>query len=105
MKKYLADIESHKEQGHYVDEEQKLVVTNHEVKIFNESTEIPQWMDITGLVKKAYNRTRISPKFMESVRNKFEDGEINYDKVQSMATKNKVIKKQREKEKKRERRS
>lgn len=40
---------------------------------------------------------------MESVRNKFEDGEINYDKLQSMATKNKVIKKQREKE--RERRS
>ena len=37
---------------------------------------------------------------MESVRNKFEDGEINYDKLQSMATKNKVIKKQREKEKK-----
>lgn len=100
VKKYLADIESHKEQGHYVDEEQKLVVTNHEVKIFNESTEIPQWMNITRLVKEAYNRTRISPKFMESVRNKFEDGEINYDKLQSMATKNEVIKKQREKEKK-----
>ncbi len=39
-------IESHKEQGHYVDEEQKLVIYEPWGQKFLTSLQIPQWMDI-----------------------------------------------------------
>ena len=103
LEKYVSDIKNYKEKGYFIVEEKKLVITDSEILIFEEYTEVPHWSNITSVVKEAYNRIRISPKFMELVKNDIERDGFNYEIIQSMAENNREKNKEielKEKEKK-----
>ena len=103
LEKYSSDLNNYKEKGYFIDEENKIVITDHEILMFREDSEVPYWDKITSLVKEAYNRSRISVKFMELVKNDIERDGFNYEIIQSMAENNREKNKEielKEKEKK-----
>ena len=68
LEKYISDLNNYKEKGYFIDEEKKIVITDREILMFREDSEVPYWDKITSLVKEAYNRIRITPQMMELVK-------------------------------------
>ena len=98
LDKYISDLNNYKEKGYFIDEEKKIVITDREILMFREDSEVPYWDKITSLVKNAYNRIRITPKFMESVKDDFENHKVNYEKLRDMAEQNRKKNEEKEKE-------
>lgn len=68
LEKYIFDLNNYKEKGYFIDKEKKIVITDREILMFREDSEVPYWDKITSLVKEAYNRIRITPQMMELVK-------------------------------------
>lgn len=98
LDKYISDLNNYKEKGYFIDEEKKIVITDREILMFREDSEVPYWAKITSLVKNAYNRIRITPKFMELVKDDFENHKVDYEKLLDMAEKNREKEEERKKE-------
>ena len=71
LEKYIFDLNNYKEKGYFIDKEKKIVITDREILMFREDSEVPYWDKITSLVKEAYNRIRITPQMMELVKKRF----------------------------------
>jgi len=98
LDKYISDLNNYKEKGYFIDEEKKIVITDRDILMFREDSEVPYWAKITSLVKNAYNRIRITPKFMGSVKDDFENHKVDYEKLLDMAEKNREKEEERKKE-------
>lgn len=98
LDKYISDLNNYKEKGYFIDEEKKIVITDREILMFREDSEVPYWAKITSLVKNAYNRIRITPKFMGLVKDDFENHKVDYEKLLDMAEKNREKEEERKKE-------
>ena len=98
LDKYISDLNNYKEKGYFIDEEKKIVITDREILMFREDSEVPYWAKITFLVKDAYNRIRITPKFMESVKDDFENHKVDYEKLRDMAEQNRKKNEEKEQE-------
>ena len=98
LDKYISDLNNYKEKGYFIDEEKKIVITDREILMFREDSEVPYWDKITSLVKDAYNRIRITPKFMGLVKDDFENHKVDYEKLLDMAEKNREKEEERKKE-------
>ena len=66
--------------------------------MFREDSEVPCWDKITSLVKNAYNRIRITPKFMGLVKDDFENHKVDYEILCEMAEQNRKKNEEKEKE-------
>lgn len=98
LDKYISDLNNYKEKGYFIDEEKKIVITDRDILMFREDSEVPYWAKITSLVKNAYNRIRITPKFMGLVKDDFENHKVDYEKLLDMAEKNSEKEEERKKE-------
>ena len=98
LDKYISDLNNYKEKGYFIDEEKKIVITDREILMFREDSEVPCWDKITSLVKNAYNRIRITPKFMELVKKDFETQTVDYKILCEMAEQNRKKNEEKEKE-------
>ena len=98
LEKYSSELNNYKEKGYFIDEEKKIVITDREILMFREDSEVPYWDKITSLVKNAYNRIRITPKFMGLVKDDFENHKVDYEKLLDMAEKNREKEEERKKE-------
>ena len=98
LEKYSSELNNYKEKGYFIDEEKKIVITDREILMFREDSEVPYWAKITSLVKNAYNRIRITPKFMGLVKDDFENHKVDYEKLLDMAEKNREKEEERKKE-------
>ena len=97
LEKYSSELNNYKEKGYFIDEEKKIVITDREILMFREDSEVPSWDKITSLVKNAYNRIRITPKFMGLVKDDFENHKVDYEKLLGMAEKNREKEEERKK--------
>ena len=98
LEKYIFDLNNYKEKGCFIDEEKKIVITDREILMFREDSEVPYWDKITSLVKDAYNRIRITPKFMGLVKDDFENHKVDYEILCEMAEQNRKKNEEKEKE-------
>lgn len=98
LDKYISDLNNYKEKGYFIDEEKKIVITDREILMFREDSEVPYWAKITFLVKDAYNRIRITPKFMGLVKDDFENHRVDYEILCEMAEQNRKKNEEKEKE-------
>lgn len=98
LEKYSSELNNYKEKGYFIDEEKKIVITDREILMFREDSEVPCWDKITSLVKNAYNRIRITPKFMELVKKDFETQTVDYKILCEMAEQNRKKNEEKEKE-------
>ena len=98
LEKYSSELNNYKEKGYFIDEEKKIVITDREILMFREDSEVPYWDKITSLVKNAYNRIRITPKFMELVKKDFETQTVDYKILCEMAEQNRKKNEEKEKE-------
>ena len=98
LDKYISDLNNYKEKGYFIDEEKKIVITDREILMFREDSEVPYWAKITSLVKDAYNRIRITPKFMGLVKDDFENHRVDYEILCEMAEQNRKKNEEKEKE-------
>lgn len=98
LEKYIFDLNNYKEKGCFIDEEKKIVITDLEILMFREDSEVPYWDKITSLVKDAYNRIRITPKFMGLVKDDFENHKVDYEILCEMAEQNRKKNEEKEKE-------
>lgn len=98
LEKYSSELNDYKEKGYFIDEEKKIVITDREILMFREDSEVPYWERITSLVKNAYNRVRITPKMMELVKKDFETQTVDYKILCEMAEQNRKKNEEKEKE-------
>lgn len=98
LEKYSSELNDYKEKGYFIDEEKKIVITDREILMFREDSEVPYWDTITSLVKNAYNRVRITPKMMELVKKDFETQTVDYKTLCEMAEQNRKKNEEKEKE-------
>lgn len=98
LEKYSSELNDYKEKGYFIDEEKKIVITDREILMFREDSEVPYWDRITSLVKNAYNRVRITPKMMELVKKDFETQTVDYKTLCEMAEQNRKKNEEKEKE-------
>lgn len=98
LEKYIFDLNNYKEKGYFIDKEKKIVITDREILMFREDSEVPYWDKITFLVKDAYNRIRITPKFMGLVKDDFENHKVDYEILCEMAEQNRKKNEEKEKE-------
>lgn len=98
LEKYSSELNNYKEKGYFIDEEKKIVITDREILMFREDSEVPCWDKITSLVKNAYNRIRITPKFMGLVKDDFENHKVDYEILCEMAEQNRKKNEEKEKE-------
>ena len=98
LDKYISDLNNYKEKGYFIDEEKKIVITDREILMFREDSEVPYWAKITSLVKDAYNRIRITPKFMGLVKDDFENHKVDCEILCEMAEQNRKKEEERKKE-------
>ncbi len=98
LEKYISDLNNYKEKGYFIDEEKKIVITDREILMFREDSEVPYWDKITSLVKEAYNRIRITPQMMELVKKEFETQTVDYEILCEMAEQNRKKNEEKEKE-------
>ena len=98
LEKYSSELNNYKEKGYFIDEEKKIVITDREILMFREDSEVPYWDRITSLVKNAYNRVRITPKMMELVKKDFETQTVDYKTLCEMAEQNRKKNEEKEKE-------
>lgn len=98
LEKYSSELNDYKEKGYFIDEEKKIVITDREIIMFREDSEVPYWDRITSLVKNAYNRVRITPKMMELVKKDFETQTVDYKTLCEMAEQNRKKNEEKEKE-------
>lgn len=98
LEKYSSELNNYKEKGYFIDEEKKIVITDREILMFREDSEVPCWDKITSLVKNAYNRIRITPKMMELVKKDFETQTVDYKILCEMAEQNRKKNEEKEKE-------
>ncbi len=98
LEKYIFELNNYKEKGYFIDEEKKIVITDREILMFREDSEIPYWDKITSLVKEAYNRIRITPQMMELVKKDFETQTVDYEILCEMAEQNRKKNEEKEKE-------
>ena len=88
LEKYIFDLNNYKEKGYFIDKEKKIVITDREILMFREDSEVPYWDKITSLVKEAYNRIRITPQMMELVETQTVDYEILCEMAEQNGKKN-----------------
>ena len=98
LEKYISDLNNYKEKGYFIDEEKKIVITDREILMFREDSEVPYWDRITSLVKEAYNRIRITPQMIELVKKDFETQTVDYEILCEMAERNRKKNEEKEKE-------
>ena len=98
LDKYISDLNNYKEKGYFIDEEKKIVITDREILMFREDSEVPYWDKITSLVKEAYSRIRITPQMMELVKKDFETQTVDYEILCEMAEQNRKKNEEKEKE-------
>ena len=98
LDKYISDLNNYKEKGYFIDEKKKIVITDREILMLREDSEIPYLDKITSLVKEAYNRIRITPKMMELVKKDLETQTVDYEILCEMAEQNRKKNEEKEKE-------
>lgn len=98
LEKYIFDLNNYKEKGYFIDKEKKIVITDREILMFREDSEVPYWDKITSLVKEAYNRIRITPQMMDLVKKDFETQTVDYEILCEMAEQNRKKNEEKEKE-------